>query len=123
MLDDVKAWCRKPCKHCWPTMMANMLVQFALNMLDDVRPTCWASQKMLANIFEHVQKCWPTSSQHLHVGTVCGTSNMLINMLARMLGEQRKPCQHVGSMLANMLARFAASFKPTCWMMLGQHVR
>ena len=21
-------------------------------------------RKMLANIFEHVQKCWPTSSQH-----------------------------------------------------------
>ena len=111
-----KCWERIPTSHpilSWPqtvpTLLANMLVRFALNT------TCCAN--MLG-----VGKCWPTflnmfKNVGQHPANICMLARFAVccGLLARVLDEQRKPCQHVGSMLvnmlANMLARFAASFR------------
>ena len=69
---------------------------------------------MLANIFEPVQKCWPTFFDAQHVGATCCVSanrtNMLANNVGTVCGQQlgANVGQHHQHLLANMLVWFAA---------------
>ena len=81
-------------------------------MLANIQPTfaCWHGLRYLQHAGQHV-------GQHDRPTFECFEAILSFQIV---VGCQRKPCQHVGSMLdvgsmlANMLARFAASFRSYC---------